>query len=327
MAHEIIALIAQYGLLLVFFNVLVEQAGVPLPAVPTLVVAGALAASGHLAVVNVLLAALAACLISDLLWYWAGRHYGAGVMRTLCRISLSPDSCVRTSELRFQRWRGQVLLIAKFVPGLSTVAPPLVGAMGLRLPVFLLFDGLGSLLWLGIAVGLGYVFAAQIDDLLAALASAGTFAFELLLGLLALYILGKWWQRRRLLLTLRMARITVEELSEAVASGQAPVVVDVRSEAARQLDTRVIPSALLLESGSIDRTVNDIPFEQELVIYCNCPNEVSAAKVAKILMEQGYRNVRPLLGGLDAWDAAGYEIRRLPSASAGSADETLRAAI
>ena len=327
MAHEIIALIAQYGLLLVFLNVLLEQAGVPVPAVPTLVVAGALAASGDLPVVNVLLAALAACLISDLLWYWAGRHFGAGVMRTLCRISLSPDSCVRQSELRFNRWRGQVLLIAKFVPGLSTVAPPLVGAMGLRLSVFVLFDGLGSLLWLGVAVGLGYAFSAQIDVLLAALASAGTFAFELVLCLLALYILGKWWQRRHLLLTLRMARITVEELNQAVADGQSPIVVDVRSEASRQLDTRIIPTALLVDSRGIDRAVHDIPFDQELVIYCNCPNEVTAAKAAKILMGQGYRRVRPLLGGLDAWDAAGYMTERLPLTSEAADESSVRAVI
>jgi membrane protein DedA with SNARE-associated domain/rhodanese-related sulfurtransferase len=327
MAHEIIALIAQYGLLLVFLNVLLEQAGVPVPAVPTLVVAGALAASGDLPVVNVLLAALAACLISDLLWYWAGRHFGAGVMRRLCRISLSPDSCVRQSELRFNRWRGQVLLIAKFVPGLSTVAPPLVGAMGLRLSVFVLFDGLGSLLWLGVAVGLGYAFSAQIDVLLAALASAGTFAFELVLCLLALYILGKWWQRRHLLLTLRMARITVEELNQAVADGQSPIVVDVRSEASRQLDTRIIPTALLVDSRGIDRAVHDIPFDQELVIYCNCPNEVTAAKAAKILMGQGYRRVRPLLGGLDAWDAAGYMTERLPLTSEAADESSVRAVI
>jgi membrane protein DedA with SNARE-associated domain/rhodanese-related sulfurtransferase len=325
MAHEIIALMAQYGLLLVFLNVLVEQAGVPVPAVPTLVVAGALAASGHLPIVSIVLAALAACLLSDLAWYWAGRHFGAGVMRTLCRISLSPDSCVRQSELRFHRWRGQVLLIAKFVPGLSTVAPPLVGAMGLGLPVFVLFDGVGSLLWLGAAVGLGYAFSAQIDDLLAALASAGTFAFELVLGLLALYILAKWWQRRRLLLTLRMARITVEELNQAVTAGLAPIVVDVRSESSRLLDGRIIPTALLVGSSGIDRAVHDIPFDQELVIYCNCPNEVSAAKAAKILMQQGYRHVRPLLGGLDAWDSAGYVVDRLPSVSAAADEGTVRA--
>jgi membrane protein DedA with SNARE-associated domain len=314
MAHAIIALIAQYGLLLVFLNVLVEQAGVPVPAVPTLVVAGALAAGGQLPLVGVVLAALIACLLSDVLWYWAGRHFGAGVMRTLCRISLSPDSCVRQSELRFARWRGQILLIAKFVPGLSTVAPPLVGAMGLRLSAFLLFDGLGSLLWVGVAAGLGYLFSAQIDAVLATLASAGTMALELLACLLALYIFGKWWQRRRLLRALRMARITVDELHGAMGSKPGLVVVDVRSESSRLLDTRAIPGALLVGASGIDRVVHDVPLDHELVLYCNCPNEVTAARAAKVLLAQGYRHVRPLLGGLDAWSAAGYGIEQLPTA-------------
>jgi len=312
MAHQIIALIAQYGLLLVFFNVLVEQAGVPVPAIPTMVVAGALSANGKLPLAGVLLVVVLACLFSDLVWYWAGRRFGAGVMRTICRISLSPDSCVKQSELRFQRWRGRILLIAKFVPGLATVAPPLVGAMGLRAGTFVLLDGLGSLLWAGVAVGLGYAFAAQVDDLLADLASAGTVALELLLGLLALYIAAKWWQRRRLLVALRMARITVDELSESIANGQNPVVVDVRSQAARLLDTRIIPGALLADLDGVDQVLQDISPDRELVIYCSCPNEVSAAKAAKLLMAIGYRNVRPLLGGLDAWDAAGYTIDRLP---------------
>src|SRR5690348_7110658 len=323
MAHEIIALIAQYGLLLVFLNVLVEQAGVPVPAVPTLVVAGALAATDRLPVSGVVLAAVLACLVGDLAWYAAGRRFGSGVMRTICRISLSPDSCVKQSELRFQRWRGRVLLIAKFVPGLSTVAPPLVGAMGLRLPTFLLLDGLGSLLWAGLAVGLGYAFAAQIDVVLATLASAGTFAFELLLVLLALYIAVKWWQRRRLLLALRMARITVDELNQAIAGGRSPIVVDVRSQPARLLDSRVIPGALLADLDSVGRTLQDIPPDRELVIYCSCPNEVSAAKAAKLLMALGYRRVRPLLGGLDAWDSAGYAIERVPSDPAADGDDSL----
>jgi membrane protein DedA with SNARE-associated domain/rhodanese-related sulfurtransferase len=323
MAHEIITLIAQYGLLLVFFNVLVEQAGVPVPAVPTMIVAGALAANGKLGVAAVVLAAVLACLLSDLAWYWAGRRFGSGVMRTLCRISLSPDSCVKQSELRFQRWRGRVLLIAKFVPGLSTVAPPLVGAMGLRIPTFLLLDGIGSLLWAGLAVGLGYAFAAQIDVVLAALASAGTLAFELLLVLLALYIAAKWWQRRRLLVALRMARITVDELNESIAGGQTPIVVDVRSQAARLLDTRIIPGALLADLDSVDQVLFGIPPDRELVIYCSCPNEVSAAKAAQLLMAIGYRRVRPLLGGLDAWDSAGYAIERLPADSAADGDDRL----
>jgi membrane protein DedA with SNARE-associated domain/rhodanese-related sulfurtransferase len=317
MAHHIIELIAQYGLLLVFVNVLIEQAGVPLPAVPTMIVAGALASTERLPLAGVVAVAVLACLLADYAWYAAGRYFGGGVMRTLCRISLSPDSCVKQSELRFQRWRGGVLLLAKFVPGLSTVAPPLVGAMGLRAAPFVFFDGMGSLLWVGVAVSLGYVFSTQIDALLVTLANAGSVALMLIGSLLVLYIIMKWWQRHRLIRALRMARITVQELSDELNKGRNPAIVDVRSEAARMLDSRIIPGALLADVNSVDLIVNAVPLDAELVIYCTCPNEASAALVAKALMSRGYKRVRPLLGGLDAWDEAGYPINRAPAANDG----------
>ncbi|HKR76171.1 MAG TPA: VTT domain-containing protein, partial [Rhodanobacter sp.] len=265
MAHQIIALIAQYGMLLVFLNVLLAQAGVPVPAVPTLVVAGALAAGDRLPLAGIVLTALIASLLGDLAWYLAGRRYGAGVMRTLCRISLSPDSCVKQSELRFHRWRGQVLLVAKFVPGLSMLAPPLVGAMGLPLRRFLLLDGLGALLWSGVAIALGYAFAGEIDRVLGAVANAGTVAVELAAALLAVYVLARWWRRERLLRSLRMARIGVEELARAIEAGRAPVVIDVRSAVARQLDDRIIPDALLTDVEGIVQAVVAIPLDRELV--------------------------------------------------------------
>lgn len=322
MAHDLITLIAHYGLLVVFFNVLIEQAGVPLPAVPTLIVAGALSATGRPALHEIALVALVACLLSDLAWYLAGRRFGGGVMRTLCRISLSPDSCVKQSELRFARWRGGLLVIAKFVPGLSTVAPPLMGAMGLRPAAFVLLDGVGSLLWIGVAVGLGRVFATQVDWLLGAIEQAGTWALQGLLGLLVLYVAAKWWQRHRLLVTLRMARITVDELNRDMLDGALPVVVDVRSPAARLLDSRVIPGALLADLDGVHRALADVPRDRALVIYCSCPNEVSAAKAAQLLISLGYRQVRPLEGGLDAWDAAGYSIDRLQPYSDARIPET-----
>jgi membrane protein DedA with SNARE-associated domain/rhodanese-related sulfurtransferase len=314
-AHQIVALIAEYGLLLVFLNVLVEQAGLPLPAVPTLVVAGALSAAGQLPVWGVLAVALAGCMLSDVAWYAAGRRYGAGVMRTLCRISLSPDSCVKQSELRFQRWRAPVLLVAKFVPGLSTVAPPLVGAMGLGARGFLLFDALGSLLWAGVAVALGYVFADGVERALAAFEGAGSLAVKLLGGLFAVYILYKWWQRRRLLVALRMSRIEVDELAQALRSERPPLVFDVRSAGAREFDARSIPGALAFDALALDALLAGVPRERELVLYCNCPNEVTAAKAAKLLMGQGYRRVRPLRGGLDAWAAAGQAVEHVHAAT------------
>jgi membrane protein DedA with SNARE-associated domain/rhodanese-related sulfurtransferase len=311
MAHHIIELIAQYGLLVVFLNVLLEQAGVPVPAVPTLVVSGALAAIDRLPLPQLVGVAILACLLGDLAWYMAGRRFGSRVMRTICRISLSPDSCVKTSELRFQRWRGMLLLVSKFVPGLSTVAPPMAGAMGLTPAAFVLMDGLGSLLWAGLAIGVGYVFSAQIDTLLASLASAGTVAGEVLLALLAAYIAMKWWQRRRLLHSLEMARITVTELNDALAEGRGPLVVDIRGIANRIVDTRTIPGAILADLAGLDEMVKEVPTDREVVIYCTCPNEISAARAAQMLSRRGYLRVRPLLGGLDAWADAGYPVEEL----------------
>jgi membrane protein DedA with SNARE-associated domain/rhodanese-related sulfurtransferase len=316
MTSQLATLIAQYGLLLVFLGVLAEQAGLPVPAMPILVLAGAAAASGKMSLLGIVLVALGASLLSDLMWYWAGRRFGTRMMRTLCRISVSPDSCVHRSELHFERWRGRSLLIAKFVPGLSMVAPPLVGALGLRLRTFVLLDGLGALLWIGVSVGLGYAFAPQVDQLLSILADAGTLALELVLGLLAVYVLAKWWRRHRLRVGLRMARITVAELAREIGDNHAPLVFDVRTQTSRQLDPRIIDGAVPADLEHIDRALHGVPFDRELVIYCNCPNEATSASAAKSLIARGYQHVRPLQGGLAAWTAAGHPVQQLPHAGA-----------
>lgn len=308
MTHEILTLVAQYGLLLVFVNVLLEQAGLPVPAMPTLVVAGALAAAGQLSMPLIVLVAMLACLLSDVAWYAIGRHFGGGALRTLCRISMSPDSCVHRSELQFERWGGQTLLIAKFVPGLSTVAPPLMGALGLRLMTFMVLDGLGSLFWVGLAAGLGYAFSTQIDHVLAALSSIGMLTIELVLVVLALYVVFKWWQRRRLLLALQMPRITVDELHDALLGVPPPVVVDVRAATSHELDPRMVDGALVVSLEHLEQVMQNVPFDRELVTYCGCPNEASSARAAKSLIERGYKHVRPLQGGLAAWEAAGYAV-------------------
>jgi len=155
------------------------------------------------------------------------------------------------------------------------------------------------------------VFSQQIDHVLFVLASAGTVTVEFLVAALLAYMLAKWWQRKRLLLSLRLARMSVDELHQLVEQGMAPVIVDVRSQAARLVDDRIIPGALMVNLGDINEELDHVPIDQEVVIYCSCPNEVSAAKAAKGLMVQGYRKVRPLLGGLDAWADAGYSIERL----------------
>ena len=301
-------LIAEYGLALVFANVLLEQLGLPIPAVPTLVVAGALAAEGEFSPLAAFGVAFVACMMGDVAWYLAGRRYGRRVMAFLCRVSLSPDSCVRQTEFRFERWGRLTLVLSKFIPGLSTIAPPLAGAMRLGWPSFLLLNGLGVVIWAGVAIGAGMAFHAQISGFIVRLEGLGTLAAEAIGALLGGYIALKWWERRRFYKMLRIARIGVDELRALMDEGRRPVIVDVRSPISRGLDPRFIPGALAMDVAEVNRRLAELPADREIVFYCTCPNEASAAQVAKKLIGLGYTKVRPLQGGLDAWIAAGYEV-------------------
>ncbi len=301
-------LIAQYGLALVFVNVLLERAGLPLPATPTLLICGARAATGRLSAWAILSLSLIACVIGDTLWYIAGRYYGRRVMKLLCRVSLSPDSCVRTTENRFERWGRLTLVVAKFVPGLSTVARPLAGAMRLSLGSFELLNGFGSLLWAGAALETGMLFQTQIGMLLLRLRDLGTIAGELTLVAVILYVAYKWWERRRYNAALRLPRISAEELRQLMRDGKAPVIVDVRSALGREHDRRCIPGALEMSLDEISMRIGEFPDDREVVFYCACPNEASAALAARKLIDRGHGRVRPLRGGIEAWAAAGYDV-------------------
>jgi membrane protein DedA with SNARE-associated domain/rhodanese-related sulfurtransferase len=303
-------------LALVFANVLIEQLGLPVPAIPTLVVAGALATEGKLSMPLLFAVALAACLLADIAWYIAGRRFGNRVMKLLCRISLTPDYCVSDTQARFERWGVNVLVIAKFVPGLATLAPPLAGATRIAWPRFLFFNTLGGALWVGAGLGGGILLGPYMEPLLAWLDQIGSIAVVIIVALLAAYIAFKWWERHRFFTMLRMARISVDELYRLIDAGLKPVIVDVRSQTARALEPRRIPGALHVPLHAVDHHVKDLPRDREIILYCTCPNEASAAQAAKILMNNGFTKVRPLHGGLEAWIAAGYEVEELAAAEA-----------
>jgi membrane protein DedA with SNARE-associated domain/rhodanese-related sulfurtransferase len=302
---------APFGLSLVFLNVLLDQLGLPVPAVPTLVVAGAMAAAGRLSAPSLCVLAVGACVLGDGAWYAAGRIYGGRVMRLLCRISLSPDSCVAQTQSGFERWGAKVLLVAKFVPGLSIIAPPLAGATRMRWPRFLAFSLLGSILWVGVALAVGALLRTEIVQLLPRAVHFGGAAVMVVLVLLGCYIGWKWWERWRFYTALNMARISVTELHELLASGAAPVVVDVRSPTAQLVELRRIPGALHLPARDVGQHLTRLPRDRDIIFYCTCPNEASAAEAARLLMNLGYRRVRPLHGGLDAWIEAGYAVEPL----------------
>jgi membrane protein DedA with SNARE-associated domain len=224
--------------------------------------------AGKLSFLALLGAAVAASLIVDTAWYFLGRRYGHRVLKTLCRVSLSPDSCVRQTESIFARWGMASVVAARFITGFSTVAPPLAGAMGAKLPTFLFYDALGTTLWAGTGILLGFVFHRAIEDVLSFLEGLGTGAFYLLGAALLLFVLFKWWQRRRFYKALRMARITVEELRRLFEKGEKPVVVDVRQEGERRREPRKIPGAVTMGASDLDAKLPGIPPEVEIVLYC-----------------------------------------------------------
>jgi membrane protein DedA with SNARE-associated domain/rhodanese-related sulfurtransferase len=303
---ELIAQVGRHGLALVFANALAERVGVPVPALPALFVAGALSATGVMRVLPLLAVAVAAPLAVDLGWFLLGRWRGERAVRSICRFALSPDGCERQTKALFVR-RGLVsLLYSKFVPGYSIVVLPLAGAARVPWARFVLWDGLGNLVWAGSAVGLGFLFHGAVRRMLVFLDRLGAWAVILAVGGLALVVAVKWWERRRFYKLLRLARIGVDELRRLVASGDPPAIVDVRTT--RSYAAQHIPGALRMTLEEADRELASLPRDREIVLYCTCPNEASAARVARLLMNRGFTRVRPLEGGLDSWIAAGLPV-------------------
>lgn len=269
--NDMTALLAQYGLLLVFANVLLAQAGLPLPALPTLIVAGALAHDGQLPVALTLAVAVAGSLLGDLPWYAAGRIAGYRVLRVFCRLSIEPDSCVQQTETKFERWGAPSLLVAKFVPGFSTVAPPVAGAMRLGLMPFLIYSALGALLWAGAAVALGMIFHTQVDSVVQWLSDMGALAFAVLVLAVGFYVAVKWVERWLFVRVMRMARVTVDEM-KALIEGDAPVVIlDARSSTARKLDPRRIPGAAPVDiaAPAPAHDFGDVTPDHHIIVYCS----------------------------------------------------------
>jgi len=305
----LLRLITEYGLLLVFVGVLVEQLGVPLPAYPLLMVTSALAARGQFNVVALLGTAVAACLIADTTWYLIGRALGRRVLRILCRISLSPDGCVRQTESVFTRFGAASLMVAKFVPGFASVATALAGAMRIRRTPFLAFALIGATLWVSVALTLGWLFSPAIDDIVNTLAQLGRWGLMLIALAAALFVAAKWWQRHRFNVQLRMARVSAPALAALIDGGERPLIVDVRSKTAREEGR--IPGAIMVQGDAHAPEFAAHPRDALIVVYCACPNDASAVLAARKLLERGFSNVRPLAGGFDAWVAMGRGVESI----------------
>ena len=286
-----------------WLNTLLHELGVPVPMTPTALVAGARAVTGTLSPLLLIVMIIAGMVIGNAAWFAAGRRYGSAVLKLLCRVSISPDTCVARTEGTFGRWGWSALVIGRFLPGVTLVAPPLAGALGMKWSTFLALTVAGSALFGLVVVGAGMLLYEQIDFVLRQLVIFGWEAVGILTVLLALYIGWRFW-RRRVALAIGVPRIDVQELGALIDAGEPIELIDVRGRNANQLDQRQIPGAVVMHLDEIEAGRFVAARDRQIIVYCSCPNEASAAKAVQLLHKHGYLRARPLRGGLDAWLAS-----------------------
>lgn len=266
--HRTVEFLLHHGYVVLLAWVFAEQTGVPVPSIPLLLAAGALAGSHQLNLFASLFIVTFAAVSADSLWYQLGRRKGIKVLQFLCKITIEPDSCVRRTEGVFSRQGARSLILAKFLPGLSTVAPPLAGIFHMRPRRFLLFDAAGSFLWASTFLGLGYVFSGQIERIAEHAASLGGWLVVILVGALASYLGYKFVARKRFLRELRIARITVEELKSKLDAGEDLAIVDLRHSMDFEADPETIPGAFRVDAKELEEKNELLPRDREIILYC-----------------------------------------------------------
>jgi membrane protein DedA with SNARE-associated domain len=254
------------GYALLFGWVLLEQMGLPIPAAPLLIAAGALARAGKMNLTFAVTLAFIAVILADLFWYSLGRYRGGRILKLLCRISLEPDSCVRRTQNLFVRHGVHSLLVAKFVPGLNTAAPTLAGIFRLPVRRFMIFASLGAFFWVITVTSLGLILSDQLEQI--ALRWGG-WLVAVLAGSLAAYVLWKFIQRRRFLRRLRIARITPKELMGKLTAGENISIVDLRQPIDIEAFPQMIPGALRIAMEEIEDRHGEIPRDRDVVLYCS----------------------------------------------------------
>ena len=310
--------LATNGPLIVFIAVAAGSLGIPIPAFAAVIFAGSLLAqqgSGVAAGAITFAAALAGAVLGDVVWFFAGRRYGTAVLGMICRLSLSRDSCVRHTADAFERRGMKVLLVARFFPGLSVISTPLAGISGVSLARFAAYAETGAAIWIATGLALGLLFANQVSTILHMMARFGLDLGGLAAVLIVAYVGVALFRRWRLRRALHMARVSVVELAAIMQAGAALTVIDVRSQIEREADPFIIPGAHLVNAAHRHSSHGVSPLKP-VIIYCSCPNEVSAAVFAQRLRHDGYADARPLLGGLEAWRQAGHPVALLPSPQA-----------
>jgi membrane protein DedA with SNARE-associated domain/rhodanese-related sulfurtransferase len=301
-----------YSYLLLFGWVLVEQFGIPLPATPMLLAAGGLSAEHQINFGVAFLAGLLACMTADTSWFLIGRRYGHHVLRILCKLSMEPTICVRRTQDSFGKRRSVMLMFAKFVPGLATLAAPVAGQNGMALGQFLFFDAIGASLWLLALLTGGRLFGDALKRDPSLLNWVGRFSGVLLaLGVLGFFAM-RLYRRRAVLKKLVSSRLEPEALKAQLDAGEKVYIVDLRHPLELMAEPFTLPSALHFSPDALAARHIEIPRDRDVVLYCTCPSEATAAKTAMTLHRLGIERVRPLRGGYDEWKRLGFPLDAIP---------------
>jgi membrane protein DedA with SNARE-associated domain len=266
--HTTIEFVLRHGYVVLLAWVFAEQLGLPIPSMPILLAAGALAGAGDMSLAGALVCCVFAAMTADALWFQLGRRNGVQVLRLLCRISLEPDSCVRGTQDVFAKRGARTLVVAKFIPGLSTVAPPLAGVVRMGFWRFFFFDALGTIVWAGTFLGLGYAFSGEIEQLAARAESMGGWAVTVFGGGLACYVAYKFLARQRFLRELRTARIGVDDLKARIDSGENLVIVDLRHALDFEAEPETIPGAVRMDAEELQRRNDWWTPDREVILFC-----------------------------------------------------------
>jgi membrane protein DedA with SNARE-associated domain/rhodanese-related sulfurtransferase len=306
-------LLLRHTYLVLFGWVLIEQAGLPIPSIPLMLAAGTMSAAHKLHVAYALPLVMLACLLSDSMWYFLGKRYGSKVLDLLCRFSLEAASCVSRTQGTVTKRGAFTLLFAKFVPGLSTMAAPIVGQAKIPYLTFVLYDMAGTLIWASAWLFAGRFFgdvAKRSSDFFAAL---GHFAGLLVVLMVIAVVVYRLVKRRQFVTELRGLRLEPTQLlamiDDAKREGkEPPFIVDLRHPLDLLPDPRVLPGALRIGPDQLKERSTMIPRDRDIVLYCTCPSEETSAKVAMELRRMGVRRVRPLRGGLQGWKDAGFPL-------------------
>jgi len=307
------AILLHHAYALLFGWVLVEQAGAPVPSIPVMLAAGTLSASHKVQLVYAMGVILLASLIADSAWYWLGRRYGRRILDWLCKFSLESSTCVVKTQGTMGRRGAVTLLFAKFVPGLSTMAPPIAGQAKIGYPTFLFYDGLGTLLWATTWLLAGRFFGDIAEKSQRFYSGLGHFAVLLVVAAVIAVIVWRVVKLRQFRSQLVELRLEPQQLHtmicEAVDTGnELPFIVDLRHPLDVLAEPLVLPGALRIGPDDLKKRSDSIPRDRDIVLYCTCPSEETSAKVAMELRRLGVMRVRPLRGGLRGWKDAGYPL-------------------